>query len=55
VLVGHTTAEVTRRCTHISENAQRRAVEKLEATRKAPHFVDLFVDESEGEKAKSLN
>jgi len=54
-MVGYTTAEVTRRYTHISENAQRLAVEKLEATRKAPQLVDLFVDESEGEKAKSLN
>ena len=54
-MVGHTTAEVTRRYTHVSENAQRLAVEKLEATRKAPHFVDVFVDEPKGDEAKSLN
>jgi Phage integrase family len=38
-MVGHTTTEVTRRYTHISENAQRLAVEKLEETGKASHFV----------------
>jgi integrase len=54
-MVGHTTAEATARYTHISENAQRLAVEKLEATRKAPHFVDVFVDEPKGGEAKSLN
>lgn len=54
-LVGHTSDEVTRRYTHISEQAQRAAVEKLEAMRNPPHFVDTFVDGPGGEKSKSLN
>lgn len=42
--VGHMGDEITRHYTHISTNAARLAVEKLEQIRKAPQFVDVFVD-----------
>ncbi len=54
-LVGHTTEAVTARYTHISEKARRAAVEKLEATRKVPHSVDVFVGVQESDATKSFN
>ncbi len=57
-LVGHTTEAVTARYTHIGEKSRRAAVEKLEAMRKVPQFVDVFVDEAKEELktvGKSLN
>ena len=43
-MVGHMSSAITRRYTHISQNAAREAVEKLDRIR--PVFVDVFVDES---------
>ena len=51
-MVGHTTEEVTKRYTHISEKARRAAVEKLEAFRNPPSFVDAFVDESKADQSR---
>jgi integrase len=55
-MVGHLGEEVTRHYTHISQNAARQAVEKLDRIR--PEFVDVFVDESRDaveSKPKLLN
>ena len=41
-LVGHISARKTRHYTHISANAAREAVERLDR----PHFVDDFVDDT---------
>jgi hypothetical protein len=41
-LVGHMSAKMTRHYTHISGNATRESVEKLDR----PQFVDVFVDDS---------
>jgi len=53
--VGHMGDAITKHYTHISNDVARNAVEKLEAIRKAPHFVDVLVDVAEGEKPKLLN
>jgi integrase len=45
-MVGHMSNAITRHYTHISQNAARQAVEKLDRIR--PGFVDVFVDESRG-------
>jgi integrase len=45
-MVGHMSSAITRHYTHISQNAAREAVEKLDRIR--PGFVDVFVDESLG-------
>jgi integrase len=55
-MVGHMSSAITRRYTHISQNAAREAVEKLDRIR--PGFVDVFVDESRAaveSKPKLLN
>jgi integrase len=53
--VGHMSAAITRHYRHISDNVARAAVEKLDAIRKVPHFVDVFVDIPEEPKTKLLN
>jgi integrase len=45
-MVGHMSGAITRHYTHISQNAAREAVEKLDRIR--PGFVDVFVEESPG-------
>jgi hypothetical protein len=45
-MAGHMSSAITRHYTHISQNAARQAVEKLD--RILPGFVDVFVDESRG-------
>ena len=45
-LVGHVSDAVTKHYTHISENARRLAVEKLDMLRQAGNFVDVLVDAS---------
>jgi len=42
--VGHMSDAMTRHYTHISDKVARAAVEKLDELRKAPRFVDVFVD-----------
>ena len=53
--VGHMSAAITRHYRHISDNVARAAVEKLDAIRKVPRFVDVFVDMPEEAKPKLLN
>jgi integrase len=53
--VGHMSAAITRHYRHISDNVARAAVEKLDAIRKAPRFVDVFVEVPEEPKPKLLN
>jgi integrase len=55
-MVGHMGDAITRHYTHVSTNAAREAVEKLDRIR--PGFVDVFVDESQSaveSKGKLLN
>jgi hypothetical protein len=57
-LVGHVSDAVTKHYTHISENAKRLAVEKLNTLRQVGNFVDVLVDEapkSETVASKLLN
>jgi integrase len=53
--VGHMSAAITRHYRHISDNVARAAVEKLDAIRKAPRFVDVLVDVTERAKPNLLN
>jgi len=46
---------MTAHYTHISEKAARAAVEKLDAIRQVPHFVENFVEEPAEGKANLLN
>jgi integrase len=50
-LVGHMSAGVTRRYTHISDQARRAAVDLIGEKRTAPRFVDIFVDTPEGQES----
>jgi integrase len=53
--VGHMSSAITRHYRHISDNVARAAVEKLDAIRKAPRFVDVLVDVAEAPRPKLLN
>jgi integrase len=53
--VGHMSDSMTAHYTHISEKAARAAVEKLDAIRPVPHFVENFVEEPAEGKANLLN
>jgi integrase len=53
--VGHMSSAITTHYRHISDNVARAAVEKLDAIRKAPRFVDVLVDVPEAPTPKLLN
>jgi integrase len=48
--VGHMSEEITKLYTHISDEAAREAVAKLDLIRNQPKFVDMFVEGSEERK-----
>jgi integrase len=53
--VAHMSSAITRHYRHISDNVARAAVEKLDAIRKTPRFVDVLVDVPDAPRSKLLN
>ena len=57
-MVGHKSPQMTDRCTQISSDAQRQAVELLNKTYERTPFVEVFVEKQQNRQpavSKSLN